>query len=70
MMKNTTVYIVIRTLTLTHYMEDAETWREVDAMPIVEGVFSSYEAANDFVDPLLDDRGEYVEYSIIEREVQ
>jgi hypothetical protein len=68
MMKNTTVYIVIRTLSIE--ATAMRGGRLVDAMPIVEGVFSSYEAANDFVDPLLDDRGEYVEYSIIEREVQ
>jgi hypothetical protein len=63
-----TVFIVLRTLSIE--ATAAHGSRLVDALPIVEGVFTSYEAANDFVDPLLDDRGEYVEYSIIEREVQ
>lgn len=66
MMNNNTVYIVIRTMSLHSPEQD----RTVDALPVVDGVFSSYEAANDFVDPLLDDKPDFVEYSIVEREVQ
>ena len=66
-MNNTTVYVVIRTLSVEAVTTAGS--RVVDALPIVEGVFSSYDAANDFVDPLLDDRGANVEYSIIEREL-
>lgn len=61
-----TVFIVIRTMSLYSPEQD----RTVDALPVVDGVFSSYEAANDFVDPLLDDKPDFIEYSIIEREVQ
>ena len=67
-MNNTTVYVVIRTLTVEAVTTAGS--RPVDAMPIVEGVFTSYDAANDFVDPLLDDRGANIEYSIIERELR
>lgn len=62
-----TVFVVIRTLSIEPRFDERQT---VDAMPVVEGVFSSYEAANDFVDPLLDDKADFVEYSIIERELQ
>ena len=62
-----TVFVVIRTLSIEPRFDERQT---VDAMPVVEGVFSSYDAANDFVDPLLDDKSEFVEYSIIERELQ
>ena len=68
MIKGNTVFIVLRTLSLE--TSTAHGGRMVDAMPIVEGVFDSYDAANDFVDPLLDDKPEYVEYSIIERDIQ
>ena len=61
---NNTVFVVIRTLTW------AAIDREVDAMLVVEGVFTSYKAANDFVDPLLDSKDDVVEYSIIERELK
>lgn len=61
-----TVYIVIRTISLY----STEQGRRVDALPVVDGVFSSYEGANDFVDPLLDDKADFIEYSIIERAVQ
>lgn len=61
-----TVYIVIRTMSLYSPEQD----RLVDSLPVVDGVFSSYEAANDFVDPLLDSKPDFVEYSIIEREVK
>lgn len=63
-----TVYIVVRTLTI-----DVDTvigTREIEVMPIIEGVFNSYEAANDFVDPLLDYRAPSIQYAIIAREVQ
>lgn len=62
-----TVFVVIRTLSIEPRFDERQT---VDAMPVVEGVFSSYEAANDFVDPLLDDKADFVEYSIIERELK
>lgn len=68
MMNKTTVYVVIRTLTVEAVAAVPNVM--VDAMPIVEGVFTSYEAANDFVDPLLDNKGDCIEYSIIERELQ
>lgn len=61
-----TVFIVIRTMSLYSLEQN----RVVDALPVVDGVFSSYEAANDFVDPLLDSKPDFIEYSIIEREVQ
>ena len=64
MMNNTTVYVVLRTLSIDNGV------RLVDALPIVEGVFTSYDAANDFVDPLLDDKSEFIQYSIIERQLQ
>jgi hypothetical protein len=63
-----TVFVVLRTFSVE--TSTAHAGRKVDAMPVVEGVFASYEAANDFVDPLLDDKYEYIEYSIIEREIQ
>lgn len=66
MMNKQTVFVVLRTLTLYSPEQD----RLVDALPVVDGVFSSYEAANDFVDPLLDGKGPDIEYFIVEREVQ
>lgn len=60
MMNNNTVYIVLRTMSL--YSPEQGRWRVV---PVIDGVFSSYDAANDFVEPLLDDKPDFVEYSII-----
>jgi hypothetical protein len=68
MIKGNTVFVVLRTLTVE--TSTAHAGRMVDAMPVIDGVFDSYEAANDFVDPLLDDKDEHIEYSIIEREIQ
>lgn len=68
MISKQTVFIVIRTLTVE--IDCVVGTREIDAMPVVEGVFTSYEAANDFVDPLLDSRSEGIEYTILEKEVQ
>lgn len=65
-----TVFVVIRTLTVDIQASATLCPRSVDAMPVVEGVFTSYDAANDFVDPLLDDKADYVNYSIIERELR
>ena len=65
-MEKQTVFIVLRTMSLYSPEQD----QLVDARPVIDGVFSSYDAANDFVDPLLDDKPDFVEYSIIEREVQ
>lgn len=68
MIKGNTIFIVLRTLSLE--TSNAHGSRMVDAMPVVDGVFASYEEANDFVDPLLDDNYESIQYSIIEREIQ
>jgi hypothetical protein len=66
---NNTVFVVIRTLSI----EGPDVGfgsQMIDALPVVEGVFTSYKAANDFVDPLLDSKDDVVEYSIIERELK
>jgi hypothetical protein len=69
MIKGNTVFVVVRTLSVE--TSTAHGGRTVDAMPIIEGVFDSYDAANvTSALPLLDDKPEYVAYSIIEREIQ
>ena len=66
---NNTVFVVIRTLSIEG-PDVGFGGQMIDALPVVEGVFSTYDAANDFVDPLLDDKDDCVEYSIIERELK
>lgn len=65
-MMNNKVYIVLRTILQT----SVEQGRTVEALPIVDGVFASREAAQDFVDPFLDDDDSPIRWAIIEEVVR
>lgn len=60
-MMNNTVYIVLRTILQTSVEQD----RSVEALPIIDGVFASRKAAQDFVDHFLDDVYSSIKWSII-----